>query len=664
VTLAQVMEALAQASSNPAVTTALNALAATPNLPTATVHLGDLLQMNAAADGPSNIQLNTLDLVTGSIELFNAKQAITTPDPITISGSELGLAGLLNAVVLRAQVIEPPVYLCGKAGAQFYAAAIRLSLGVDLVDTHLTTTSLKEALEAAIPGLETVAVDARVGQLNLYLDIARGTGTLSQINAINNAVTIQATPGVTDLYLGLIQDTIFFSPTHIISPATDLDFATLGTLGITVTTAGVPVFTAAGMEAKSFANGDGPTPTTLNFTPPYPNTQTASTSATFTTDLIDDLVTNLQLKLSGPLGGVLDPLVNPMILSALRTSISSAIHNDTLPLQPLFTAVVDPLLTNLGIGLGVMDVTVNGVGQVCDTDGDGIADAVDRDADGDGIPDSNEGNGAVDTDNDGTPDALDLDSDNDSVPDSVEGHDANHDGQADHTPSGHDADHDGVDDAFDPDQGGVLAPLPDTDGDGKPDFQDADDDGDSLNTLNEDPNGNGNPRDDDSDHDGRPDYLDLANTNPCVPNAGALACPTGDTDGDGTSNGADPAPTDPCSPNPHALACATGDADGDGVPNGTDPSPTNPCVPNANATACLNDSDGDGTINVTDPAPNNPCVPNANAIACATGDADGDSVPNGSDPAPLDSCMPNRNNVACQSTGQPMRMLYLALLFK
>src|SRR5206468_1878852 len=111
VTLAQVLQALAQASSNPAVTTALNTLAATPNLPTATVHLGELLQMNAATDGPSNLQLNTLDLLTGSIALFNAKQAITTPDPITISGSELGLAGLLNAVVLRAQVVEPPVYI-------------------------------------------------------------------------------------------------------------------------------------------------------------------------------------------------------------------------------------------------------------------------------------------------------------------------------------------------------------------------------------------------------------------------------------------------------------------------------------------------------------------------------------------------------------------------
>ena len=430
-------------------------------------------------------------MLTGSIELFNAKHTITTPDPITISGSELGLAGMLNAVVLRAQVVEPPVYICGKAGAQFYAAALRLSLSVDLVDTNLTTTGLKDALEAAIPGLETVAVNARIGQFNLYLDITRGTGTFTLINAVNNAVTIQATPGVTALYLGRIQDTVFFSPTHIISPATDLDFATLGTLGITVTTAGIPVFTAVGIEAKSFANGDSPTPTTLNFTAPYPKTQTAATSATFPADLIAELVTDLQLKLSGPLSSGL--LVNPTILSALRTSISSAIHNDTLPIQPLFTAVVDPLLTNLGIGLGVMDVTVNGVGQVCDTDGDGIADAVDRDADGDGIPDSNEGNGAIDTDHDGTPDALDLDSDNDSVPDSVEGHDANHDGQAEHTSSGHDADHDGMDDAFDPDQGGALAPLPDTDGDGTPDFQDADDDGDSLNTLNEDPNGNGDP---------------------------------------------------------------------------------------------------------------------------------------------------------------------------
>lgn len=48
----------------------------------------------------------------------------------------------------------------------------------------------------------------------------------------------------------------------------------------------------------------------------------------------------------------------------------------------------------------------------------------------------------------------------------------------------------------------------DTDGDGIPNYEDADDDGDGVTTANEDNNGNGDLKDDDADEDGIPDYLD------------------------------------------------------------------------------------------------------------------------------------------------------------
>ncbi|MFN3255495.1 MAG: LamG-like jellyroll fold domain-containing protein [Ilumatobacter sp.] len=68
-----------------------------------------------------------------------------------------------------------------------------------------------------------------------------------------------------------------------------------------------------------------------------------------------------------------------------------------------------------------------------------------------------------------------------------------------------DSDGDGLCDVFE-------VPYGDTDGDGIPNYLDADDDGDGFATLaeNADPNGDGDPRDAlDSDHDGQPDYLDL-----------------------------------------------------------------------------------------------------------------------------------------------------------
>ncbi|QMU64999.1 MAG: peptidylprolyl isomerase [Flavobacteriaceae bacterium] len=52
----------------------------------------------------------------------------------------------------------------------------------------------------------------------------------------------------------------------------------------------------------------------------------------------------------------------------------------------------------------------------------------------------------------------------------------------------------------------------DTDGDGVPNFFDADDDNDGVRTSEEDANSNGDPTDDDTDGDGTPDYLDSDNT--------------------------------------------------------------------------------------------------------------------------------------------------------
>ncbi len=149
-------------------------------------------------------------------------------------------------------------------------------------------------------------------------------------------------------------------------------------------------------------------------------------------------------------------------------------------------------------------------GGTTDGDGDGLPPHLDIDSDGDGITDGVEcGAGpCVDTNGDGEKDYLDTDSDADGVPDAIEGHDADHDGAADTTPSGTDTNNNGLDDAYDPAAGGTSAPAQDTDLDGAPDYQDADDDDDGTDTLSEDTNADGNWQNDDGDGDGIPDYLD------------------------------------------------------------------------------------------------------------------------------------------------------------
>ena len=167
------------------------------------------------------------------------------------------------------------------------------------------------------------------------------------------------------------------------------------------------------------------------------------------------------------------------------------------------------------------NIAYNG-GTPLETDGDGVFDFRDLDSDNDGIPDVIEAGGsdadadgrigtgapvvdenglpagaglmAPDSDSDGIPDPLDLDSDGDGLYDLVEagGSDADGDGLVDGFT---DADGNGFDDGI---EGTGLA-LPDSDGDGVPDYR-----------QNDDPDGDGvvNADDLDDDNDGIPDLLE------------------------------------------------------------------------------------------------------------------------------------------------------------
>jgi cysteine-rich repeat protein len=212
-----------------------------------------------------------------------------------------------------------------------------------------------------------------------------------------------------------------------------------------------------------------------------------------------------------------------------------------------------------------------------DTDGDGRPDYLDVDSDGDGIRDQSECEDPTrcsDTDGDRAPDYLDLDSDADGRDDATEGHDADADGTGDRTAEGADTDGDGLDDAFDPDSGGMTAPLPDHDGDRTADFRDPDDDGDLAITIGECDGASCA----DGDGDGTPDYLD-PDTTPLdtdmdgIPDP--LECAGGtcpDSDGDGMTDDMDP--DDDGDGIATGVECAFGPAacesDGDGRPDHLD----------------------------------------------------------------------------------------------
>ncbi len=280
-----------------------------------------------------------------------------------------------------------------------------------------------------------------------------------------------------------------------------------------------------------------------------------------------------------------------------------------------------------------------------DTDEDGLLDVYDHDSDGDGIRDGVEcptGAACPDTDMDGVPDFRDGDSDGDGLDDALEGHDTDLDGEPDVTPVGSDSDMDGLDDAYDPDCtdaapcGGTVgrpAPVPDLDGDMRPNFQDPDDDEDGRSTATErqdavdymgpsdtpsdvDEDGIPNWYDEDSDGDEAPDLLENQgdgdnDDNGILDYLDPMFAPT-DADGDGIidiveCDGIYP-PDDSCR-----------DSDGDGVPDYLDSDDDNDGVPTRDEFEAPDPDDGDPD---NDHDADDDGVPNHLDL-----DADGDGIP-------------------------------------
>ncbi len=274
-----------------------------------------------------------------------------------------------------------------------------------------------------------------------------------------------------------------------------------------------------------------------------------------------------------------------------------------------------------------------------DSDGDGIPDTLDLDDDNDGIPDAIEG--SDDTDADNVPDHLDLDSDNDGLTDTFEagGLDVDGDGIVDGFT---DSDGDGLDDAT----GASPLPVPDTDGDDIPDFQETDSDDDGIPdafeagpTTNQpiDTDSDGIPdfRDTDSDSDGIDDAVE-AGSNPASPQ---------DADGNGVLDyqepaaipppaGPAPAPIPAPTPGPSADSDGdgipdsvegTGDSDGDGIPDYLDIDSDNDGI--LDSTEMIEDTDLDGVPDYLDLDSDNDGL--TDTLEAGGPDANGDGIVDG-----------------------------------
>ncbi|WP_137174471.1 DUF11 domain-containing protein [Massilia sp. HP4] len=349
-TLAQIAAGLsvqAQAEARPQLASALSGLASRLNGVGATVRLGDLLKLSVDTGALGASTINALDMFTGLVQLYNKRNVLTTPTPIGISGGLLGALGVVNSLQLYAQVIEPPVYNCGPVGSTFHSAAIRMKLKLDLVTLAPVTDTL------VATGLFKSA-SVGIGQLDVYVEVARGEGSLAAVNAAARAVTLQVAPGVADLYVGKIEDDVFFNRTRRIQDS-DVQFGTIGALKATLLLNLVAIDLP--IEVKSIVRGQAPFSTSVTMSGNFPQTRTVSSSTLFVTNAANSLVSKLQIRVANL--GLLEGVVLPL-LETLVTKVVSPL------LSPVLSGVADPLLKLLGIGLGEMVVTVEGICQACD----------------------------------------------------------------------------------------------------------------------------------------------------------------------------------------------------------------------------------------------------------------------------------------------------------
>jgi uncharacterized repeat protein (TIGR01451 family) len=387
ITLAQLRLAMTQvlaADGNTAAVNALNLLPLNVAGLAGTFQLGDLLQIALPQGSLADIDLDVLDLLTGSVQLYNFENVLTTPQPVTVNTAALGLTGVAN-VQLWLQVVEPPVYVCGPQGTSFHTSAIRIKLNTDLVQ-GLDLSGLTSALNALSVGglvnIDNAAVTASVLKLQVYADVARAEGTIGAIDAVNSVVTLDARPGLVGLYVGTIADSVFFNRTQVITNAvvtpmvlTDLDVrfrvSTLAGLGI------ADVQLPVAVQVRAAATG-APELLSVTVNGPFPQTRTLTSGTVSLGTLVSQLLTNLdityvagnpQVTLLGalPLPLPIATIVNA-VLGTVEGTLDALIPPIVSPVLNTLFGLVDNLLGLLGIRIGQAVFTVEGVAVSCTAD--------------------------------------------------------------------------------------------------------------------------------------------------------------------------------------------------------------------------------------------------------------------------------------------------------
>jgi len=270
------------------------------------VALGDILNVTTPdPEAAGRVGINALSLITTTAMIANGSNAISMPLSVNIPG--LSVSSQVN-------IIQPPQIAIGPAGDNS-----------GNICTTLTTAQV-DAVAVVTSSLPVAKID-----LALHAQVAQGSAGLGAISSSGGqtTATILASPGIASLTLTNAAGT---GPARI---------STLLNAPIADVTLNLPV-QAASPQSLVF-NVDHPVVDHL------PQTQTVSSSVG---DSLEDALSGGVINVS-PLGlgnTILAPTVN-----TVATTIISPL------LGEIGRVLLDPLLEMLGIKVGGMDVTLEGV---------------------------------------------------------------------------------------------------------------------------------------------------------------------------------------------------------------------------------------------------------------------------------------------------------------
>ncbi|WP_371233515.1 pilus assembly protein TadG-related protein [Pseudomonas sp. QE6] len=287
----------------------------------AAVTLGSVLSVDAPTsvrDQALKGSVNALDLITALAFVANRQHAVTLNTGVNLGG--------LASAKIQLWIVEPPQIAFGYPGKDSNGQW----------RTQVRTAALRANVTGTVSLPAVLSID-----LGLALDVAQGTAALDSIACAGVGkpvnVTVQAFPGIAQLYLGT------FSNLQSGTPITPIKVTVLKVLGLGMGLAEADVSGKAvvgGVDAETLTY----TVTQPSDLPSQPQTATSKLSDSLSNALSD---LSSSLEVTTYLAGAKVPLAWLVtdVLQLLVPAISA-----------LGSMVLDPLLQLLGVGLGTIDV--------------------------------------------------------------------------------------------------------------------------------------------------------------------------------------------------------------------------------------------------------------------------------------------------------------------